>query len=92
MLERRAMLRTLSLLILINLIAALIAAVILSAMFGALAGSVTAGLIFPLAILSMAAEGDPWGVWIIASLALTALWVASSRLIRPRKAARRPAS
>lgn len=57
------MYRMLSLLILINLIAGLFAAVVFSTMFGILAGSVTAGLMFPMALLSMAAEGEAWGLW-----------------------------
>jgi hypothetical protein len=77
-------LRTVSLLVLINLVAALIAAAVLSTMFGILTESVTAGLTFPLAILSMAVEGDPWGVWIIGSLLLTIVWLLSSTLLRLR--------
>jgi hypothetical protein len=53
-------------------------------MFGILTESVTAGLTFPLAILSMAVEGDPWGVWIIGSLLLTIVWLLSSTLLRLR--------
>ena len=86
------MVRMVSLFVFINLIAALIAAAVLSLMFAILAGSVKAGLMFPLAILSMATEGDPWGVWIIASLALTFVWLASSQLLRSRNAGRLPTS
>ena len=82
------MFRKLSLLVQINLIAALFAAVVLSTMFGIVTGSITAGLMFPMALVSMAAEGEPWGLWIIGSLVLTVVWLASTRLFRSAKAAR----
>ena len=55
-------------------------------MFGILTASVTAALMFPVAILSMAVEGEPWGLWIIGSVILAFVWFLSSRLLRLRNA------
>lgn len=49
-------------------------------LFGLLSGSVLAGLAFPVALVSMAAEGNFWGMWIVASLVLTGAYLLIQRI------------
>ena len=48
--------------------------------FGILTGSVTAGLMFPLALPSMAFEGDLVGIWICLSTLVTLAWIVDGYL------------
>lgn len=58
---------------------AIAAIVAFSIMFGILAGSIVAAFSFPIAIFSMAGEGDTWGVSIVGSFAVAIIWFAMRR-------------
>ena len=65
-----------------NFYASLLALIALSAMFGILTGSFLAFVMFPIAILSMAREYNPVGIWIVASFIILLGKIVHSRVMR----------
>lgn len=51
-------------------------------MFGILTASLSDGLMFPLALLNMAAEGSPWGIWMLSPLYLLPIAMLARHLRR----------
>lgn len=68
---------------------AIIVAVVLlgfMVMFGILSGSLAAGFAFPLALASMAAERDAWGLWMLSPLYLLPILLLARQQQRRRTA------
>lgn len=54
----------------------------LMVIFGILTASLVDGLMFPMAVFSMATEGSPWGIWMLSPLYLLPIAVVAQHLRR----------